>query len=284
MQQPIRATRGRGRVTAGLAEIEDTRGRPRVLLEHLKEPQAVVLTLNRPAERNPLDMHTLVELRDHLYQVVEDTSVRSIIVTGAGPAFSAGGDLKAYELLYDRPSEFRSFVEVFGQVCTLLESCSAIAIAMVNGVCVAGGLELALACDLITISDSARIGDGHVRFGQLPGAGGSQRLVRAIGTQRAKNWLVTGRLVDAAEAQASGLVSLVAPPDALRQATLELARSTELTSRLTLLRMKQLVRVAARTDLEGGLAMERDIVLEYATQSADARAGLRAFHQRRPAE
>lgn len=271
-------------MTTRLADIESTESQPRVVVERLDDPQTAMLTLNRAAELNPLDMQTLTELRSHLEQLADDASVRSIVITGAGSAFSAGGDMKAYEILYDRPSEFRQFVDMFGQVCTLLESCPAVTIAMINGACVAGGLELALSCDLITMSDSAQVGDGHVRFGQLPGAGGSQRLVRAIGTQRARNWLVTGRLVDAAEAAEAGLISLVAPPDALRQATLDLARSTERTSRLTMLRMKQLIRVAARTGLEDGLAMEKDIVLEYATQSADARDGLQAFYQRRPAE
>jgi enoyl-CoA hydratase/carnithine racemase len=270
-------------VTTRLAATESTASQPRVVLERLDDPRTAILTLNRAAERNPLDMRTLTELRRHLDQLAHDASVGSIVVTGAGSAFSAGGDLKAYELLYDRPSEFRQFVDMFGQVCTLLESCPAVTIAMVNGACVAGGLELALSCDLITMSESAQIGDGHVKFGQLPGAGGSQRLVRAIGTQRARNWLITGRLVDATEAVEAGLVSLVAPANALREATLDLARSTERTSRLTMSRMKQLIRVAARTGLEDGLAMEKEIVLEYATQSADARDGLQAFYQRSPA-
>jgi len=251
-----------------------------VLTERLDDPPTAILTLNRAAERNPLDLRTLLELRGQLEALGQDQSVRSIVITGAGPAFSAGGDLKAYEQLYDRPAEFRQFLDAFSQVCALLESCPAITIAMINGACVAGGLELALSCDLVTMSETARVGDGHLRFGQLPGAGGSQRLVRAIGLQRAKNWLLTGRLVDAAEALESGLVSLAAPPEKLREATLDLARSAEQASPLTLTRMKQLIRVAGRTGLEDGLAMEKDIVFEYATQSAEARAGLRAFQQR----
>lgn len=255
---------------------------PRVLLERLDDPEALVLTLNREAERNPLDMGTLLELQGHLEQARQDQRLRAIIITGAGPGFSAGGDLKAYARLYDEPADFADFLGTFGQVCTLLEECSAITIAMVNGACVAGGLELALSCDLITMSETARIGDGHVQFAQLPGAGGSQRLVRAIGVQRAKNWLITGRLVSAAEALEAGLVSLVTPPELLRDGTLELARSLERTSALTLERMKQLIRVATYTALDQGLAREREIVFEYATQSADAREGLQAFAERRP--
>ncbi len=260
---------------------DDVEVGPSVVVERLDHPQAVVLTLNRAAERNPLDMGTLLDLLGHLERAEADPSVRAIVITGAGPAFSAGGDLKAYARLYDQPAEFRRFLDVFGRVCALLESGSAITIAMVNGTCVAGGLELALACDLITMSETARIGDGHVRFAQLPGAGGSQRLVRAIGVQRAKNWLLTGRLVDAAEAVESGLVTLVAAPDRLREQTLELAGATATASPLTLGRMKQLTRVATRSPLEEGLALEKDIVCDYATQSTDAREGLSAFVERR---
>ena len=254
----------------------------RVLVERLDDPKAVVLTLNRPAERNPLDAATLSDLLSELRRTVDDPEVRAVIVTGAPPAFSAGGDLKAYEHLYDEPVAFRAFLDLFGEVSALLETCSAVTIAMVNGVCVAGGIELALSCDVITMSETARIGDGHVRFGQLPGAGGSQRLVRAIGMQRARNWLITGRLVDATEALQSGLVSLVAPPDQLRAATLDLARSTQEFSPLTLARMKQLSQLAAATTVQEGLAGEKEIVFEYATRSDDAREGLRAFAEGRP--
>jgi enoyl-CoA hydratase/carnithine racemase len=269
-------------VTQSSTTIDGFEVGPRVLLERLDDPEALVLTLNREAERNPLDMGTLLELQGHLEQARQDQRLRAIIITGAGPGFSAGGDLKAYARLYDEPADFADFLGTFGQVCTLLEECPAITIAMVNGACVAGGLELALSCDLITMSERARIGDGHVQFAQLPGAGGSQRLVRAIGVQRAKNWLITGRLVSAAEALEAGLVALVTPPELLRDGTLELARSLERTSALTLERMKQLIRVATNTALDQGLAREREIVFEYATQSADAREGLQAFAERRP--
>jgi enoyl-CoA hydratase/carnithine racemase len=264
------------------ATIDKVEVGPLVQSERLADPSAIVLTLNRSSDRNPLDMSTLVELRQHLEDIISDASIRAIIITGAGSAFSAGGDLKAYVDLYSKPSEFRLFLDTFGQVCWMLESCAAISIAMINGACVAGGLELALSCDLITMSETARIGDGHVRFAQLPGAGGSQRLVRAIGVQRAKYWLITGRLVSAAEAAECGLVSVVAPPDALREATLDLARSVERMSSLALGQMKQLISAANRSDLEEGLSRERDIVFRYATTSADAQEGLRAFGEGRP--
>ena len=254
----------------------------RVLVERIEQSSAILLTLNRAADRNPLDMSTLGELQQCLETANADPGVRAIVITGSDPAFSAGGDLKAYRHLYANPAEFRQFLDRFQQVCALLESCAAVTVAMVNGVCVAGGLELALACDLITMSESATISDGHLKFGQLPGAGGSQRLVRAIGLARSKNWLITGRHVSADEARQAGLVSLVAPRDELRDATLGLIAPCALTSPYAMRRMKQLVRAAARSTLEDGLVFERDIVFDYATTSEDSMEGLRAFGERRP--
>ena len=111
----------------------------------------------------------------------------AVVITRRGRSFSAGGDLEGYLRLYRHPDEFSAFLDDFFQMLNAIEALSKIYIAAINGVCVAGGLELLLACDLVIAADSARIGDGHLNFGQLPGAGGSQRLPRAIGLLRAKH-------------------------------------------------------------------------------------------------
>ena len=165
---------------------------------------ARVLTLQRPDERNPLDHSTVARLRALLDHADADPAIRVVIVTGAGPAFSAGGDLRAYIDLYRNPTVFRAFLDEFRAMNARLEHGRFVSIAMVNGACVAGGLELALACDLITIADDARIGDGHIRTGQIDGAGGSQRLVRALGLQRAKQLLLTGHLWSGPQAVTPG--------------------------------------------------------------------------------
>ena len=239
-----------------------------------------VLTLDRPEQRNPLDWGTVRELRAAL-SAVTAAGARAVIVTGNGPAFSAGGDLKGYLDLYERPGDFAAFLDDLAGVCDTLERGPLPSIAMVNGTCVAGGLELALSCDLVVLADDARVGDGHLRFGQLPGAGGSQRLVRAIGPQRAREWLLTGELHTAQVAYAAGLAAAVVPGAELRARTLALAQLVCRHSPLALRRAKELIALAFDTPLDEGLRRERALVHEYATTSFDATEGLRAFDERR---
>ena len=220
-------------------------------------------------------------LRDVLVELSVDGTTRAIVITGAGPAFSAGGDLQGYQTLYRQPEEFSRFLETFHQVCDLLERSPAVTVAMVNGACVAGGLELALACDLITMAEDAMIGDGHLRFGQLPGAGGSQRLVRAIGWQRARHWLLTARLFDAPTALAAGLVVGTFPAEDLRAETLALLAPVLGQSPLAVAKMKELIRLADEAPLSEGLRQEMRIVADYAVTSHDATEGLKAFAERR---
>ena len=153
---------------------------------------------------------------------MEAGDVDSVIITGSGDSFSAGGDLKGYQTLFRDQAAFSDFLDDFEAVCDVLERSRLISVAMINGTCVAGGLELALACDVITIADDARIGDGHLNFAQLPGAGSSQRLIQAIGVQRAKHWLLSGRLFEPSEAVEAGLALLMSPLSELRSKTLDI--------------------------------------------------------------
>ena len=154
-------------------------------------------------------------------------------------------------------------------------------VAEVNGFCVAGGLELMLACDLAVASEDARIGDGHLNFGQLPGAGGSQRLPRAIGATRAKQLIYTGRLIDGREAERIGLVAEAVPSDALAATVDTLIETMLEKSPLGLARAKLLVNEGMRCDLAAALELEIDLVHDYATTSEDAIEGLMAFKDKR---
>ena len=243
---------------------------------------ARLLTLQRPEERNPLDHTTVARLRALVEDADPDPAIRVVIITGAGPAFSAGGDLRAYLDLYRNRQAFRAFLDEFRALNARLEHGRFVSIAMVNGACVAGGLELALACDLITIADDARIGDGHIRTGQIDGAGGSQRLVRALGVQRAKQLLLTGHLWSGATAVAAGLATFSVPGDELRARTVELAAELAAYSPLAVKHMKTLIGYSGHLDFEKALSAEVDLVTGYATESNDATEGLFAFLERRP--
>jgi enoyl-CoA hydratase len=241
-----------------------------------------VLTFNRPEQRNPLDKATIKTLRRILTDFVEGDAPDAVVLTGSGKSFSAGGDLKGYQALYRDHDAFREFMTDFSETANLLERGPMLAVSMINGVCVAGGLELSLACDFITIADTAKIGDGHLKYAQLPGGGGSQRLVRAIGVQRARHWLLTGRYFDAQVAVDTGLAVLSAPGEELRERTLELLAELAALTPLGLRTMKRLIATALRTDLDEGLRIETSEVFEYATSSYDAMEGLNAFAERRP--
>ena len=243
----------------------------------------VTATLDAPEQRNPLDHATVRSLRDELATTIE-SGARAFVVTGAGPAFSAGGDLRAYLDLYADADKFRAFLADFRALCDELETTDIVTVAMINGTCVAGGLELALACDFVVMSRSARIGDGHLGSGQIPGAGGSQRLYRAVGHQRAKRVLLAGDLLSADEAFAMGLVSHVVEPDALESSTLAIAAGAGRHSPLAYGNAKRMLRAAADLGLDDGLDREVEIVVGYATGSHDAREGLHAFLDRRPPE
>jgi enoyl-CoA hydratase/carnithine racemase len=268
----------------GASAVHDTYPDDAVVLVELvdhRDTRIAVLTLNRPSSHNPVDEQTIAALEEAISDVVADTSVRALAITGAGESFSSGGDLKGYQALFRDRARFERFVAAFGRVCCLLERSSIPTAAMVNGTCMAGGMELALSCDLIFVAEEARIGDGHLRFSQMPGSG-AQRLVRAIGLQRARHWLLTGDLHPGRLAVEAGLATAAPPLADLRTTTLdELARICR-ASPLALAGVKHLVVTAQTTPLDEGLRIEEETAVGYATGSADAIEGITAFAERRP--
>jgi enoyl-CoA hydratase len=240
-----------------------------------------VITLNRADKMNPLDRGTVRELRDETAALERDADIAVVVITGAGRAFSAGGDLAGYVKLYRAPAEFRAFLQDFHDLLAALEASEKIYVAAVNGFCVAGGLELMLACDIVLAAEEAKIGDGHVNFGQLPGAGGSQRLPRAIGVLRAKRLMLSGELLPARECERIGLVGEVVPDARLMERAREIAASLLDKSRSGLKGMKHLVNAGMQRPLEEALALEMDYVHRYATTDPDATEGLLAFGEKR---
>ncbi len=240
------------------------------------------ITLNRPEKLNPLDWATIRELLATVREIENDRAVRVITITGAGRAFSAGGDLGGYLELYQKPDEFTQFLQDFFDLCAEIEQSQKIYIAAVNGVTVAGGLELILACDLVLMAADATIGDGHINFAQLPGAGGSQRLPRTIGKVQAKRLILTGEMIDAKTANDIGLVTKVVPAEKLLSTANEIAAALIEKSPAALKGAKHLINHGAELDRESALRMEMDYVHAYATHHADAMEGLLAFRDKRP--
>ena len=246
-----------------------------------KAPGVATLTLNRPAQMNPLDWSTVKALLAACRDLEADRSLRVVLVTGSGKAFSAGGDLEGYLALYKRPEDFRRFLGDLCALLELLEKSDKVIVAAVNGYCLAGGLELMLACDLAIAADTAQIGDAHLNFGQLPGGGGSQRLPRAIGAQRARDLIFTGRFIDGTEAERIGLVARVVPAAGLMPAARKLADDILAKSPAAVARAKTLVRDGMAMGLQRALQFEIDLVHEWATTHPDAMEGLKAFAEKR---
>lgn len=242
-----------------------------------------IISLNRSDKLNPLDWDTIVLLNDLLLEFSGREEIRVISLTGKGKAFSAGGDLKSYIELQCDDTRFWRFTGLFHSICGLIEGMRKPVIALINGYCVAGGLELVLACDFAYAEESARIGDGHINYGQMGGGGDLSRLVRRIYPARARELLYSGRLLSAREALDWGLVNKVVPDGELLEEALKFANDVATKSPLALGNMKEMVNRAMKMREDDSLALERLMCHRYCLTSHDAREGLASFAQKRKA-
>jgi enoyl-CoA hydratase len=246
---------------------------------------AALLTLNRPDVLNAIDWDMITEFDEAVTTVVADRDVRLLMVTGAGRAFSAGGDLKKYIDLQRDPVGFPAFLADFHRVLSRLRDLPVPTVALVNGVTAAGGLELLIACDLVVAAESARIGDGHLNYGQMGGGGVLTLLPRMIGIQRACELMFSGRFLSAPEARDWGLVGRVVPDARLVEEGLAIGREVAVKSPLAVANAKEVMTTIWRQSLsvDAGLALERDRNCRYCLTSHDAPEGLLAFAERREA-
>jgi enoyl-CoA hydratase len=239
-----------------------------------------ILTINRPEKRNALNTAVRTALSEALASSAADPAVRVVVFTGAGDqAFVAGADVA--EFAGRTPIEQREAMRagLFDDVWAFPKP----TIAMINGYCLGGGCELALACDLRIGADSAQLGQPEVRLGIIPGGGATQRLPRLVGYGKALQLVLTGELVDAVSAYEIGLLDEIVPAVELRERTLEIARSMAEKSPVTLAIAKRALRAALEMPLSAGLAHERDLfALAFATE--DKEEGVRAFLEKRPPE
>jgi enoyl-CoA hydratase len=245
---------------------------------------AGLITLNRPEQLNPIDGAVLAAMDAAIDELLAQPSVRALLVTGAGRAFSAGGDLKAYLELQRDPVAFPAFVAELHRVFGRLREVPVPTIALVNGVTAAGGLELLLNCDLAIAARSARIGDGHLNFGMMGGGGVLTLLPRFVGVAKARELVLTGRFLEADEAARWGLVSRVVDDDGLLEAGVALAATIAEKSPLAVANAKEVMHAvwAASLDVDAGLRLERERNAFYCLTSHDAREGLEAFAAKRP--
>jgi E-phenylitaconyl-CoA hydratase len=252
------------------------------------EGAVAVLTIDRPKVHNALDFETSDALVDAWLRFRDDDALRVAILTGAGErAFCAGADLRGVGDFYKNLTSAQRLrrseqLPGLGGITKNFRIDKPI-IAAVNGYCLAGGLEIALACDLRVASDNATFGLPEVTRGIIPGAGGTQRLPRLIGPERALDLILTGRRIDAHEAERIGLVSRVVALDDLRQTAVELASTIAENGPLAVRAAKAAVWRGLDAPLEEGLRLEQ-LLAEPVRQSEDAQEGPRAFLEKRKPE
>jgi len=240
------------------------------------------VTIDRPPV-NALSSQVISDLTAAAGELEVSTEIRVVILTGGGEkAFVAGADIK--EMLDLSPTQAQAFSEMGGALGNSIETSEKAWIAMVNGVALGGGCELALACDFIHASDKAAFGQPEVKLGVIPGFGGTQRLPRRVGIAKAKEMCMTGDDISAAEAHRIGLADAVWPHAELRDRVVALAGRIAANGPLAVSEAKRLIQLGQSTTLEHGLALEqRSFGLLFAT--ADQREGMAAFTSkpRRPA-
>jgi enoyl-CoA hydratase/carnithine racemase len=247
------------------------------------EAVAAVLWLNRPESLNAITDGMVTALDEALRAVDHDPQVCTVFISGRGRAFSAGGDLKSYIELQQDGVAFTRFMDHLISVFGSIHYLSKPVVALVNGDTVAGGLELLVTCDFAYAAASARIGDGHLRFGQMAGGGSLTYLPRLIGPARARELFFSARLLTAGEALEWGLVNRVVPDDELLAAGIEFAAGVAKRSPAGVAHAKYAMNAGwiDGTGIAASLRLERERAALYCLTLPDSAEGLRAFTEKR---
>jgi enoyl-CoA hydratase/carnithine racemase len=239
--------------------------------------------LDRPAQLNAVSPELLHDLDAVCDRIEPDPAIAVLTITGAGRAFCAGADLRVVRALAPDATRWAEFMALWRRVYDRVERLPQVVIAGVHGMALAGGLELVLVADLVVAEETARLGDQHANFGLVAGGGGSQRLPRLIGARRAKELMLLGGWLTAAQALDWGLVNRVAPAGQLAATIEALARELADKSHAASRVAKTLVDRGLELPLAEGLDLEARLAAEH-MRGADAREGLAAFaEKRRPA-
>lgn len=249
-----------------------------LLVEHPSD-DIVVFRLNRPEVRNALNLTVRQRLSAEVVRHAADPAIRCLIVAGSDTVFAAGADIG--EMADAGPVEVMA--RNVQQYWRVLMDCPKPLIAAVEGYALGGGLELALCTDIIVVGEGAKLGLPEVKIGILPGGGGTQKLARLIGRQRAMLLLMTGRMFGAAEALSMGVVSEVAPAGGALARAIEIAREIAAMPPISVRQIKEIVNAGLNAPLDTALMLERKALqLQFATQ--DQKEGMRAFKEKRKAK
>lgn len=239
-------------------------------------PHVALIELNRPQELNALNLQLLTELRDALRDLATDDTVRCVVLTGSARAFAAGADIKQ---LQGRTAIDMLIVDQFA-IWQQIKLFHKPLIAAVSGFALGGGCELAMICDMIVASETAQFGQPEIKLGTMPGAGGTQRLTRALGKARAMELVLTGSFLSADEALRHGLINRVVPVEVYLEEALKLAALVARQAPVAVRLAKEAVLRAHETHLDEGLYFERkNYYLSFA--SDDRAEGMAAFVEKR---
>jgi enoyl-CoA hydratase len=249
-----------------------------ITLTEQYEKNIALIQLNRPKELNALNLQLMQELRDTLKQLDVTENVRVIIITGNEQAFAAGADIKQ---MADKTAIDMLLIDQFSTWDQIRKTRKPI-IAAVSGFALGGGCELAMTCDMIIASESAKFGQPEIKIGVMPGAGGTQRLTKAIGKAKAMELVLTGRFLSAEEAHFYGLVNKVVPVEMYMYEALALAKEIAAMSPIATMLAKEAVNRSFETHLDEGLHFERkNFYLAFASE--DQKEGMAAFVEKRKA-
>lgn len=236
-----------------------------------------VVQLNREAALNAFNAQLMNELTEALDDLDSDPGVRCVIITGVGRAFAAGADIKEMQAKSFPETYFEDFITANWERTARMRTPT---IAAVNGFALGGGCELAMMCDFILASDKAKFGQPEINLGVSPGAGGTQRLTRFVGKSKAMEMCLTGRMMEADEAERCGLVSRIIPHDTLMDEARDVARKIAAKSASAAMMTKEMINTAYETTLSQGVMFERRLFHSlFATD--DQKEGMEAFVEKR---
>lgn len=247
-----------------------------ILVTEQYQPNIALIQLNRPKELNALNPQLMGEVRDTLLQLDKNDAVKVIIITGNDQAFAAGADIKQ---MADKTAIDMHIMDQFSTWDQIRKTKKPI-IAAVSGFALGGGCEFVMTCDMVIASETAKFGQPEIKIGTIPGAGGTQRLTKAVGKAKAMELILTGRFLSAQEAYFYGLVNKVVPVEMYMHEAVELAKEIAQMPPIAVQLAKEAINRSFETQLDEGLMFERkNFYLTFASE--DQKEGMKAFIEKR---